>query len=190
MTSQPGRIRAIVDIPELNYSENEDVRSHPTFVRYRHEIWQLLREEKDTRWSIDASSQIQKIQIQSKTCVWTTRWSKCHQVQVRRGDARSEHFVRRLGTVVRSERTRISIFSLFGVVFRNTIVLIVFFGLWEVLPRAGVVSSTFVPPFLGWSSRGGHCCKVVNFSRRWARVCSDPFTGFGLALLIFIRSDF
>jgi NitT/TauT family transport system ATP-binding protein len=47
MTSQPGRIRAIVDIPELNYSENEDVRSHPTFVRYRHEIWQLLREEKD-----------------------------------------------------------------------------------------------------------------------------------------------
>jgi len=98
MTSQPGRIRAIVDIPELNYSENEDVRSHPTFVRYRHEIWQLLREEKDHTVVIDASSQIQKIQIQSKTCVWTTRWSKCHQVQVRRGDARSEHFVRRLGT--------------------------------------------------------------------------------------------
>ncbi len=88
--------------------------------------------------------------------------------------------------VVRSERTRISIFSLFGVVFRNTIVLIVFFGLWEVLPRAGVVSSTFVPPFsrvvVAWWAllQSGQLLSAVGASLQ------RSFTGFGLALLIFI----
>ncbi|MGY4154675.1 NitT/TauT family transport system ATP-binding protein [Bradyrhizobium sp. USDA 4461] len=45
MTSRPGRIKQIVDIPEPLRSEAEDVRSLPEFGRVRHEIWSLLREE-------------------------------------------------------------------------------------------------------------------------------------------------
>jgi NitT/TauT family transport system ATP-binding protein len=45
MTSRPGRIKQIVDIPETLRSEDEDVRSLPEFGHVRHEVWSLLREE-------------------------------------------------------------------------------------------------------------------------------------------------
>ncbi|NEU98591.1 ABC transporter ATP-binding protein [Bradyrhizobium uaiense] len=45
MTSRPGRIKQIVDIPELLRSAADDVRSLPEFGLVRHEIWSLLREE-------------------------------------------------------------------------------------------------------------------------------------------------
>jgi NitT/TauT family transport system ATP-binding protein len=45
MTSRPGRIKHIVDVPELLRNEAEDVRSLPAFGSLRHEIWTLLREE-------------------------------------------------------------------------------------------------------------------------------------------------
>ncbi len=43
MTSRPGRIKQVVDVPIL--SQSEDVRSDPQFAHYRHEIWTLLRDE-------------------------------------------------------------------------------------------------------------------------------------------------
>ncbi|HEX8626950.1 MAG TPA: ABC transporter ATP-binding protein [Catenuloplanes sp.] len=45
MTSRPGRIKKIVDIPITARSTTEDLRSDPEFGRYRHEIWSLLRDE-------------------------------------------------------------------------------------------------------------------------------------------------
>jgi NitT/TauT family transport system ATP-binding protein len=45
MTSRPGRIKQIVDIPLASRSATEDLRSDPEFVHYRHEIWKLLRTE-------------------------------------------------------------------------------------------------------------------------------------------------
>jgi NitT/TauT family transport system ATP-binding protein len=45
MTSRPGRIRAVIDIPDFDASPDEDVRSRAEFVQYRHEIWKLMREE-------------------------------------------------------------------------------------------------------------------------------------------------
>ncbi|MGC9671082.1 ABC transporter ATP-binding protein [Planosporangium sp. 12N6] len=45
MTSRPGRIKKIIDIPLGSRTETEDLRSDPTFARYRHEIWALLRDE-------------------------------------------------------------------------------------------------------------------------------------------------
>jgi NitT/TauT family transport system ATP-binding protein len=45
MTSRPGRIKHVVDIPEALRSETEDVRSLPEFGPVRHEVWSLLREE-------------------------------------------------------------------------------------------------------------------------------------------------
>ncbi|WP_338696842.1 ABC transporter ATP-binding protein [Bradyrhizobium sp. 26S5] len=45
MTSRPGRIKQVVDIPERLRGESEDVRSLPEFGRVRHEVWSLLREE-------------------------------------------------------------------------------------------------------------------------------------------------
>ncbi|MEU7875503.1 ABC transporter ATP-binding protein [Dactylosporangium sp. NPDC049140] len=43
MTARPGRIKRVVDI-ELG-ATGGDVRSAPEFVRYRHEIWELLHDE-------------------------------------------------------------------------------------------------------------------------------------------------
>jgi NitT/TauT family transport system ATP-binding protein len=45
MTSRPGRIKTVVDIPLTARSATEDLRSDPEFVHYRHEIWSLLRDE-------------------------------------------------------------------------------------------------------------------------------------------------
>ena len=45
MTSRPGRIKQVVEIPEALRSEEEDVRSLPEFGSVRHEVWSLLRGE-------------------------------------------------------------------------------------------------------------------------------------------------
>jgi NitT/TauT family transport system ATP-binding protein len=45
MTSRPGRIKQIIDVPLGSRTDTEDLRSDPTFARYRHEIWALLRDE-------------------------------------------------------------------------------------------------------------------------------------------------
>ena len=45
MTSRPGRIKQIIDIPLQSRTASEDLRSDPTFARYRHEIWSMLRDE-------------------------------------------------------------------------------------------------------------------------------------------------
>ena len=47
MTSRPGRIKQVVDVPITARSATEDLRSDPEFARYRHEIWTLLRDEVD-----------------------------------------------------------------------------------------------------------------------------------------------
>src|SRR5947207_4779056 len=45
LTSRPGRVKKIVDIPLTARTAAEDLRSDPAFARYRHEIWSLLRDE-------------------------------------------------------------------------------------------------------------------------------------------------
>ncbi|TYL72558.1 ABC transporter ATP-binding protein [Bradyrhizobium cytisi] len=45
MTSCPGRIKQVIDIPDGLRSADDDVRSLPEFGRVRHEVWSLLREE-------------------------------------------------------------------------------------------------------------------------------------------------
>ena len=45
MTSRPGRIKQVVEVPEALRSEEEDVRSLPEFGSVRHEVWSLLRGE-------------------------------------------------------------------------------------------------------------------------------------------------
>lgn len=45
MSSWPGRIKEIIDIPDELRSSNEDVRSSAEFGQLRHQIWSLLREE-------------------------------------------------------------------------------------------------------------------------------------------------
>jgi NitT/TauT family transport system ATP-binding protein len=47
LTSRPGRIKEVVDVPLDARSATEDLRSDPEFTRYRHEIWTLLRDEVD-----------------------------------------------------------------------------------------------------------------------------------------------
>jgi NitT/TauT family transport system ATP-binding protein len=45
MTSRPGRIKHVIEIPAELREAGADVRSTPEFGRIRHEIWTLLREE-------------------------------------------------------------------------------------------------------------------------------------------------
>lgn len=45
MTSRPGRIKQIIDIPFQSRRSEEDLRSNPEFVKIRHEIWELLKDE-------------------------------------------------------------------------------------------------------------------------------------------------
>lgn len=46
LSSRPGRLKAIVDIHLPEHDDDEaDIRSHPAFVEYRHQVWGLLHEE-------------------------------------------------------------------------------------------------------------------------------------------------
>ncbi|GIF09235.1 ABC transporter ATP-binding protein [Actinoplanes siamensis] len=45
MTSRPGRIKQVVEVPIDSRSATDDLRSDPRFAHYRHEIWTLLRDE-------------------------------------------------------------------------------------------------------------------------------------------------
>jgi NitT/TauT family transport system ATP-binding protein len=45
MTSRPGRIKQVIDVPDELHSESDDVRALPAFGKTRHEVWSLLREE-------------------------------------------------------------------------------------------------------------------------------------------------
>jgi NitT/TauT family transport system ATP-binding protein len=45
MTSRPGRIKCIIDVPADFRKGTEDIRSLPEFGQLRHEIWTLLRSE-------------------------------------------------------------------------------------------------------------------------------------------------
>ncbi|GGN99412.1 ABC transporter ATP-binding protein [Actinoplanes lobatus] len=47
LTSRPGRIKEVVEVPIDARSATEDLRSDPQFTHYRHEIWSLLRDEVD-----------------------------------------------------------------------------------------------------------------------------------------------
>ncbi len=44
MTSRPGRIKEIIDIPPVG-AASDDPRSDPEFVHYRHLVWELLHDE-------------------------------------------------------------------------------------------------------------------------------------------------
>ncbi|REE70468.1 NitT/TauT family transport system ATP-binding protein [Paenibacillus taihuensis] len=45
MTSRPGRIKEIIEVPFESRTTEEDLRSNPEFVRIRHQIWDLLKDE-------------------------------------------------------------------------------------------------------------------------------------------------
>jgi NitT/TauT family transport system ATP-binding protein len=45
MTSRPGRIKKVIEVPKGLSTSEEDVRSTPDFGRVRHDVWSLLREE-------------------------------------------------------------------------------------------------------------------------------------------------
>jgi NitT/TauT family transport system ATP-binding protein len=45
MTSRPGRIKQIVEVPTDFRRTTEDVRSAPEFGKIRHQVWTLLRDE-------------------------------------------------------------------------------------------------------------------------------------------------
>lgn len=45
MTSRPGQIKQVIDVPFDSRAGEEDFRSNPEFSAIRHRIWDLLREE-------------------------------------------------------------------------------------------------------------------------------------------------
>jgi NitT/TauT family transport system ATP-binding protein len=45
MTSRPGRIKQVIEIPLASRSREEDLHATPEFSRLRHEVWSLLRDE-------------------------------------------------------------------------------------------------------------------------------------------------
>jgi len=45
MTSRPGRIKQVIDIPFEGRTHADDLRGKPEFARLRHGIWTLLRDE-------------------------------------------------------------------------------------------------------------------------------------------------
>ncbi|RCW44171.1 ABC transporter ATP-binding protein [Paenibacillus prosopidis] len=45
MTSRPGRIKQVIEVPFESRTSEDDLRSNPEFVKIRHQIWDLLKDE-------------------------------------------------------------------------------------------------------------------------------------------------
>jgi NitT/TauT family transport system ATP-binding protein len=45
MTSRPGRIKQVVEVPLGDRQAEVDLRSSPEFAAHRHQVWSLLRDE-------------------------------------------------------------------------------------------------------------------------------------------------
>jgi NitT/TauT family transport system ATP-binding protein len=45
LSSRPGRLKQVVEIDLGARGPDQDLRSDPHFVRYRHEVWNLLHDE-------------------------------------------------------------------------------------------------------------------------------------------------
>jgi NitT/TauT family transport system ATP-binding protein len=45
LSARPGRLKAVVDIDIPDRDGDADVRSHPSFVEHRHQVWSLLHDE-------------------------------------------------------------------------------------------------------------------------------------------------
>jgi NitT/TauT family transport system ATP-binding protein len=45
LSARPGRLKEIVDIRLEDRDGDEDIRSHPSFVEHRHQVWTLLHDE-------------------------------------------------------------------------------------------------------------------------------------------------
>jgi len=58
MTSRPGRIKTIIDVPASLKVNQEDVRSNQEFGQLRHQIWSLLREEVVKAQELEKNSQL------------------------------------------------------------------------------------------------------------------------------------
>jgi NitT/TauT family transport system ATP-binding protein len=48
LTARPGRLQAVVEVDLPLVSDDEDIRSHPAFVEYRHQVWSLLHSNAPT----------------------------------------------------------------------------------------------------------------------------------------------
>lgn len=59
MTSRPGRIKEVIDIPFESRSSEEDLRSNPEFARLRHRIWDLLKDEVHKAQELEKTSSLQ-----------------------------------------------------------------------------------------------------------------------------------
>lgn len=65
MTSRPGRIKTIIDIPEsLKYGE--DMRSRPEYGAVRHEVWSLLRDEVERAQEQERRNKLEQTALASK----------------------------------------------------------------------------------------------------------------------------
>lgn len=65
MTSRPGRIKTIIDIPEsLKYGE--DVRSRPEYGAVRHEVWSRLRDEVQRAQEQERRNRLEQIALISR----------------------------------------------------------------------------------------------------------------------------
>ncbi len=58
MTSRPGRIKTIIDVPETLKNHQDDIRSNLEFGQLRHQIWTLLREEVVKAQELEKHSQL------------------------------------------------------------------------------------------------------------------------------------
>ena len=59
MTSRPGRIKEIVEVPKELREGGDDIRSLPEFGRVRHHVWSLLRDEVNNARQSDRAPRVQ-----------------------------------------------------------------------------------------------------------------------------------
>lgn len=59
LTSRPGRVKQVIDIPEMIQGKGQDIRSSPEYGHIRHHIWTQLSEEVIKAQAFEKNKQLQ-----------------------------------------------------------------------------------------------------------------------------------
>ncbi len=145
MTSRPGRIKQIVDIPDELHSETEDVRSLPEFGHVRHEVWSLLREEVLKAQQLARPARGRR--SASRTCGGSWPMSSLEMLTLLgaapRGAQRTAA-AQHAGALVAATGGSCAGSAPSG---NDRCCCWLFLSVWEAAPRLGLIDVTFLPPF-------------------------------------------
>ena len=183
MTSRPGRIKQVVEIPEALRSEAEDVRSLPEFGAVRHEIWTLLREEVLEGAATGGGAGAARVQPRCRRSCPCLALRSLTLLGSQPGTADVGGAGRAQPSPVLARPPGLRSVACVG---QRSLLLLALLALWELAPRLGLVDGLFLPPFSEVLAAGWQLAQAASSTSDVAASLLRALAGFCIAVVLIV----